>query len=114
MLFRPKGGERPKILPLLALIICVPLVMFLFSSTLGSRTSEEDLTLVEQSIRRAAVQCYALEGSYPPSLDYLTENYGLSVDLDRFMVDYQFVASNLVPDVTVLYLDGGHDSLPLH
>ncbi|MBF1030306.1 MAG: hypothetical protein HXK91_08980, partial [Lachnospiraceae bacterium] len=39
---------------------------------------------------------------YPPSLDYLKERYGLTYDESFFYVDYQPLASNLYPDVTVL------------
>ena len=62
----------------------------------------EGLELAEQSIRRAAVQCYALEGFYPAGVDYLEEYYGVSVDEDRYFVDYRYIASNLMPDITVL------------
>ena len=80
-------------LPLLALLICIPLVL--------DRVSQEDLDMAQESVRRAAVECYALEGFYPPDLAYLQEHYGLAVDLDRYFVDYQYIASNLVPDITV-------------
>jgi hypothetical protein len=91
-----------RFLPLIALVICIPLALLLFSGLLGERSDQENLAMAEESIRRAAVQCYALEGFYPPSLDYLTDRYGVSVDTKRYFVDYQFVASNLVPDITVL------------
>ena len=48
------------------------------------------------------MQCYAVEGSYPASLDYLEENYGLLVNHDRFIVTYEAFASNLMPQVNVL------------
>ena len=54
------------------------------------------------AVLQAAVQCYAVEGSYPASLDYLEENYGLLVNHDRFIVTYEAFASNLMPQVNVL------------
>ena len=39
---------------------------------------------------------------YPPSLEYLKETYGVQVDEERYFVDYRYVASNLMPDITVL------------
>ena len=50
----------------------------------------------------AAVQCYAVEGIYPPDLGYMREHYGLQVDEERYLVDYRCFASNLTPDITVL------------
>ncbi len=74
----------------------------LFLSTLGTRTDQEALAEAEQSLRRAAVTCYALEGAYPTDVDHLYEIYGVSVDRERFIVHYEYVAANLAPDITVL------------
>ncbi|MBR6739883.1 MAG: hypothetical protein IKM04_02295 [Clostridia bacterium] len=56
----------------------------------------------ERALRRAAAACYAVEGVYPPSVDYLIEHYGLAVDLDRYAVFYEVYAENLMPDITVI------------
>lgn len=58
--------------------------------------------LLTQAISRDLTQCYALEGFYPEDLSYFKEHYGLTYDTDVFFVDYNFVASNLRPDVTVI------------
>lgn len=92
--------------PILLLLILLPLILFLSAQTLSTRADDESLDLAEQSIRRAAVQCYALEGTYPVSWQHLKEVYGVSVDESRYFVDYQYVASNLMPDITVLPLEG--------
>ena len=84
----------------------IPLALVWCVGTLGERAGQEGLAQAEQAIRRAAVECYALEGWYPDSLDYLCAHYGVRVDTSRYLVDYQFVASNLMPDITVL-LPGG-------
>lgn len=80
-------------------------VLLLFLSALsnlsGGRRSEGRQQL-EEAVRRSAVACYAAEGIYPPSLDYLEEHYGLQVDRTRYTVVYDVFASNLMPDVTVL------------
>lgn len=98
--------RRPR--PLLRLILLLlaacllPVVLSLSARGLGSRADEETLNLTAQAVRRAAVQCYALEGAYPASLSYLEERYGVQVDESRIFVDYQYVAANLMPDITVL------------
>ena len=56
---------------------------------------------MEDAVRQAAVACYAAEGSYPDTLDYLVERYGLQLDR-RYAVHYDVFASNLAPDVTVV------------
>ena len=54
----------------------------------------------------AGRQCSALEGAYPQDLSHLEERYGVSVDADRFRVDYIYIASNLMPDITIVPLSG--------
>lgn len=56
---------------------------------------------LRDAIRRASVQCYAIEGRYPPSVDYLEENYGILIDRDKYDVFYSGFASNFMPDITV-------------
>ena len=101
---RPSALRR--VLPALVLLVLVPSALLLASRGLGGRADRENLALAEQSIRRAAVQCYALEGWYPSDLSYLEEHYGVHVDTERYLVDYQFIASNLMPDITVLLPEG--------
>jgi hypothetical protein len=66
------------------------------------RAAERQRARVEQAIRRAAVQCYALEGAYPPTLDYLKDHYGLCYDERRFVVYYKADGANLTPVVMVV------------
>lgn len=42
-----------------------------------------------------------MEGSYPESLDYLKEHYGITYDPEKYIVDYEIIGSNLMPDVKV-------------
>ena len=60
---------------------------------------------LEDALRRTAVACYAVEGIYPPSLDYMQEHYGIRIDEERYAVKYEVIASNLMPDITVLERD---------
>ena len=61
-----------------------------------------DLENLENALRRTAVACYAVEGAYPPDVDYMRCHYGLQYDESRFFVDYELTASNLMPQITVL------------
>lgn len=56
--------------------------------------------LLEQSIRRACVTCYANEGAYPPNFKYIEDNYYIHVD-DDYYVYYDCFASNLMPEIDV-------------
>lgn len=88
--------------PLAALLLLIPLVLALAAGAIGERADAEMLVVAERAITRAAVQCYALEGFYPPNLEYLTEYYGVTINEDVVFVDYIYIGSNLLPDITVL------------
>ena len=62
----------------------------------------EGAAQLEQAVRRCAVSCYAQEGFYPPNLQYLAEHYALQYDESQYIVHYEAVASNLMPDITVV------------
>lgn len=64
--------------------------------------SQEDKQRLEDTLREAAVACYAVEGMYSPDLAYLEEHYGVQIDKRRFVVSYTAIAENLMPDITVL------------
>ena len=81
------------------------LLLFLALSGLqeiSDKTSDSQRESLEHAIERSIAHCYALEGTYPPSLDYIKEHYGLTYDEDRFFVDYQPIGANMLPDVTII------------
>lgn len=86
----------------LALVIFTPLAFYWGAAGLREGTAGQSRQALEDSLRRAAVHCYAVEGRYPPSLTYLTTHYGVHVNRAQFTVYYQKVAANLMPDITVL------------
>ena len=87
---------------LLAVLVLATLGLMLGSRQVGRDLDTASAQALRQAVLQAAVQCYAVEGSYPASLDYLEENYGLLVNHDRFIVTYEAFASNLMPQVNVL------------
>lgn len=75
--------------------------VFFFSG----KADEEGAETLRKGIARAAVQCYAIEGRYPPSVEYLEENYGIQIDRSRYHVLYEGFASNIMPNITVLRIE---------
>ncbi|QAT42128.1 hypothetical protein EQM06_02160 [Aminipila luticellarii] len=85
----------------IAVFLCT-VAVFLYSINAVSKRSEaEGAEALQQAIQRASVQCYAIEGRYPASVEYLTENYGIQIDRDKYAVFYEGFASNIMPDITV-------------
>lgn len=85
-----------------ALAVVVLLCFFSAVSNLTNGHADEDMQQLEEALRRAAVACYAAEGVYPPDLAYMQECYGIQINEKRYVVDYIFIADNLMPDITVL------------
>lgn len=67
----------------------------------GQRSVKE----IRAAVRSYVAQCYALEGRYPPDLDYLEENYGLLLDSSKYVYHYELFASNIFPDVQVFAIN---------
>ena len=91
-------------LGMLAAVAVLAVVLWFFAAlgNLRDGQGEEGRQQLETALRRAAVACYAAEGVYPPTLDYLTEHYGVQIEEDRYTVFYDIFADNLMPDITVL------------
>ncbi len=65
------------------------------------QSAEEEKRLAEESVRRAVVSCYAIEGRYPESYAYIRDHYGVRVNEDKYCVDYRIFASNIMPDISI-------------
>ena len=70
-------------------------------SHFSSINEVQSLELLKQSVNRATIQCYAIEGIYPSELEYLEENYGVVYDKDKYGVEYGCFASNIMPTIVV-------------
>ena len=69
-------------------------------------SEKEQLLSVRKSIEKGITMCYATEGAYPASLEYLTENYGVYYDSTKYTVHYECFADNVRPGVTVVEKGG--------
>lgn len=88
-------------LPLLTGILILLLFLRGVQSVSETTTAKQQESL-ETALSRSISQCYAVEGMYPPSLNYLKEHYGLTYDETKFLIDYQSIGANLMPEVVVL------------
>ena len=77
------------------IILCAALVaLALVSANISERPAVA-------SVNAAVMQCAAVEGSYPSSLQHLEQYYGLTINHDRYLVKYEWFADNVPPTVTV-------------
>ncbi|MEA5047573.1 MAG: hypothetical protein VB034_03085 [Eubacteriales bacterium] len=83
-------------------------LLFVFSFVSASRQSAaRETEVLDGALRRAIVTCYAVEGKYPPSLDYICRNYGVSVDKTQYSVYYDVFAANVMPTLRITRIGAG-------
>ncbi len=87
-----------------AVIVSIMILLMVGRSLvqLDQRSRDAGLAVARSAIERAVMQCYALEGMYPPSLSYLQQNYGLLLDEDHYVYQYEVVAGNIHPVIGVV------------
>ncbi|MDR0347375.1 MAG: hypothetical protein LBH56_03275 [Coriobacteriales bacterium] len=71
---------------------------------LSTTVTDKQAQFVADSVRRSAIQCYAIEGSFPPTvggLEYLRANYALALDDTRYAVYYESLGDNIIPQIRV-------------
>ena len=87
----------------ISIIIIIVLIVYMYIAVDNAqrKSNEESYNILSDAIIRSAVQCYAIEGFYPPDIGYLENNYGLLVDHNKYFVSYSVFASNIIPEVQV-------------
>lgn len=84
-----------------ALFILLIIWLVVSADNAGEAARKNRADSVYRSVMNSASLCYSIEGGYPPSLEYLEENYGVKVDRDRYVIHYEYFGANVRPTVTV-------------
>ena len=86
-----------------AILIFVALIVafVLLINNITGKGDGRELDIVRDAVKNAALTCYAVEGAYPTTLEYLRAHYGLAYDQSRYLVRYDSFGSNLMPDISV-------------
>ena len=80
----------------------IVLMTFASVNNYSKRADTRETEKIADIITRAAIQCYALEGGYPPSLEYLAEKYEILLDRNNFIYYYDtHGVDNILPEVIV-------------
>ena len=82
-------------------------IAVIFITILGINNTEESARqegarILEDSIRRAVITAYALEGRYPATIEHIENNFGVHIDTNRFIVHYMIFGSNVMPGIVVI------------
>lgn len=97
-----QGGGLWRTIAMLLFMAVILAIAAVGISRGAKNADEESRRVLEENLRRAAVQCYALEGFYPADETYLEAEYGVNINRNKFAVHYEGFASNLMPEITVV------------
>lgn len=101
--FQPLKKKQHISFPVGMLLFLVILFLFIFAIDKTANNSiERQKEALRNATERDIIHCYALEGFYPPSLQYIEKHYGLTYDSNLFMIDYRPIGSNIRPDFTII------------
>ena len=93
--------NKKDVFKLLVILVMIVLAVVLVNRIVASQEKAET-EIVREAIKTAALTCYAVEGAYPDSLDYLRQYYRLAYDDERYLVTYDAFSSNLIPAIYVM------------
>ncbi len=104
---KQKDNSRKKQV-LSVLLFAAIIAVFLFGTLKlsGGDTARQKETL-DRAISRTVTYCYAVEGAYPESIEYMKDVYGLTYNEDLFFVDYRVPGGNIRPTYVIIEKGGG-------
>ena len=84
-------------------VACALVALVAWRGYVASREISRDqaATALRESVMASALQCCAIEGSYPVSLQHLEQHYGLVVNARDYQVRYEWLGDNVPPSVVV-------------
>ncbi len=82
-------------------VVAACIVAVALFSAMQANAKEQSAVAIHDAIMDSAKQCCAIEGNYPSSLEYLEQNYGLTINHDDYVISYESFAGNIMPIVVV-------------
>lgn len=87
----------------IAVVVCAAVIALVIAlGIIFSNAKDQGAASIRNTILNSAMQCAAIEGSFPTNLAYLEENYDLRINHEDYVVIYEVLASNAVPSVVVM------------
>lgn len=94
-------NARRYMLSILSFVL-VFILLFMAVQNTASSSKKSQKSSLEKAVYRGILECYALEGKYPESLKYLVNEYNILYNTDEYAIEYEVIASNILPVVTII------------
>ncbi|MCL2810838.1 MAG: hypothetical protein FWD25_03000 [Clostridia bacterium] len=102
---KKRGVHRALYISLAVFVLAVVVIVTMVGQ-MSLRVDAEQTARLREVLHRAAISCYAVEGRYPPSLEYLVEHYSVVIDYGRFIVNFDVISPNTMPMIEVIWVEG--------
>lgn len=88
---------------IVAVVLFVCAFGFLWTGLIdaGNANVKQDVSRVQESVKKAAIECYSVEGRFPEEIQYLKDHYGLYLNEEAYFISYEWQAENLMPNIYV-------------
>lgn len=85
------------------LVLAVIIIAIIYGlQTSNTAMLRQEKNQLKETIEHAIVQCYAMEGRYPESLEELKTVHQIQIDEHKFNVYYEYNGANLMPRVDII------------
>lgn len=99
-LYKKKKVSAGPFFGVVLFVVCF--IFFLTAITsVSDEVDENEVKALKNAIDKAITTCYAIEGTYPESIEYIEENYGVVIERDKYAVVYDILGPNIKPNVVV-------------
>ncbi len=101
-----KGIPDPGIILTVIIFAVVAGLLYGQIKNMSGEVGQSDKDMLKDALENAVVTCYAIEGRYPESLEYIEEHYGVKIDREKYFVDYEKNLINMKPQISVYTIEG--------
>lgn len=98
---KARRAERQGLLRSVLFVIIISAILVAGIFYISNMGNEQGIKLTREAAVRTAVECYAIEGIYPPNVQYMEDNYNLRYDKTKYYIHYDAFASNIMPTIEV-------------
>ncbi len=100
-LYKRSSTARNTVLSACVFVLILCLFWYGFSRT-SSSGDEQSLEVTRTAVQKSIANCYATEGAYPPNIKYLEDHYGIMINHDKYVVQYELSGSNVMPSFNII------------
>ncbi len=85
------------------LLFIAIIVLFIFAiNNVANQNISNETQILTDALNKDIIHCYSIEGKYPPDIEYMEQHFGLNYDHNKYIINYEYIGSNIMPNVTVI------------